>query len=263
MGVSDTVGQGGSPLEIRDLRVNVDGKPILKGIDLVVRPGERHAVMGPNGSGKTTLAFALAGHPRYEIVGGEVLLDGENLLELEPDERARRGIFLAFQYPAEVPGVSNINFLRHAVNAVRGEPISVFELQKEVKAAMEVLEMDPSFATRNLNEGFSGGEKKRNEILQLALLKPRYAILDETDSGLDIDAVRIVAKGVRTLGRPDMGTIIITHYSRILEYLEPHFVHVMADGRIVRSGGPELAQELERSGYESYTQQAAAAEVAS
>ncbi len=252
MGNDGTLGRAGSPLEIRDLHVSVEGKPILKGLELTVRPGERHAIMGPNGSGKTTLAFALAGHPKYEITGGEVLLDGENLLELEPDERARRGLFLAFQYPAEVPGVSNITFLRHAVNAVRGKPINVFELQKEVKQAMEVLEMHPDFAKRNLNEGFSGGEKKRNEILQMALLKPRFAVLDETDSGLDIDAVRIVAKGVKTLGRPDMGTIVITHYSRILEYLEPHYVHIMVDGRIVRSGGPELAQELEARGYEEY-----------
>ncbi|GIW72591.1 MAG: ABC transporter ATP-binding protein [Planctomycetota bacterium] len=243
---------GGSRLEIRDLHVSVDGKPILKGVSLTVEPGQRHAIMGPNGSGKTTLAYALAGHPGYEVTGGEVLLDGANVLEMEPDERARAGLFLAFQYPAEVPGVSNINFLRHAVNAVRGQPVSVFELQKEVQAAMRALGMGEDFTRRNLNEGFSGGEKKRNEILQLALLKPRYAILDETDSGLDIDAVQIVAKGVMELGRPDMGTIIITHYSRILRYIPPHFVHVMVDGRIVRSGGPQLAEELEQSGYEGF-----------
>jgi Fe-S cluster assembly ATP-binding protein len=257
MSGSDTLGQQGSPLEIKGLCVSVEGKPILKGIDLTVNPGERHAVMGPNGSGKTTLAFALAGHPKYEITSGEVLLDGENILELEPDERARKGLFLAFQYPSEVPGVSNATFLRHAVNAVRDEPIGVFELQKQVKAAMEALEMHADFAKRSLNEGFSGGEKKRNEILQLALLKPRFAILDETDSGLDIDAVKIVAKGVKTLGHPDMGSIVITHYSRILNYIEPHFVHIVFDGKIVRSGGPELAHELEESGYEQYTKSGA------
>jgi Fe-S cluster assembly ATP-binding protein len=208
--------------------------------------------MGPNGSGKTTLAMTIMGHPRYTITGGDVLLDGESILELSTDERARKGLFLAFQYPMEIPGVTNAGFLREAVNATRPEPVSVFELQKEVKKAMEALEMDPSFAKRYLNEGFSGGEKKRNEILQLALLKPRFAILDETDSGLDIDAVKIVSKGVQELGRKDMGILMITHYTRLLKYIPPQFVHVMVDGRIVRSGGPELADELEEKGYDQF-----------
>jgi Fe-S cluster assembly ATP-binding protein len=255
MSTSELLPAGGASqglFEIVDLHTELAGKPILRGISLTVKPGERHAIMGPNGSGKTTLAMTLMGHPRYRVVSGDVRLDGESLLESEADERARKGLFLAFQYPMEVPGVTNANFLRQAVNSVRASPLSVFELQREVKGAMEALAMDPTFAKRYLNEGFSGGEKKRNEVLQLALLKPRFAILDETDSGLDIDAVRIVSKGVQELGRPDMGVLMITHYTRLLKYIRPHFVHVLVDGRIVESGGPELADKLEETGYDRY-----------
>ncbi|HVY60232.1 MAG TPA: Fe-S cluster assembly ATPase SufC, partial [Planctomycetota bacterium] len=236
----------------RDLHTELAGKPILRGVSLTIRPGERHAIMGPNGSGKTTLAMTLMGHPRYEVTKGDILLDGESLLETEADERARKGLFLAFQYPMEIPGVTNASFLRQAVNSVRAEPLSVFDLQKEVTKNMQALEMDASFAKRYLNEGFSGGEKKRNEILQLAMLKPRYAILDETDSGLDIDAVRIVSKGVMELGRKDMGILMITHYTRLLKYIPPQFVHVLVDGKIAKSGGPELADELEATGYAQF-----------
>ena len=238
--------------EIRDLHTELDGKPILRGVSLMLRSGERHAIMGPNGSGKTTLAMTLMGHPRYKITKGDILLDGESILEMPTDERARKGLFLAFQYPMEIPGVTNAGFLREAVKATRAEGVNVFELQKEVKAAMKSLEMDESFAKRYLNEGFSGGEKKRNEILQLAMLKPRFAILDETDSGLDIDAVKVVSKGVMELGRKDMGVLMITHYNRLLQYIPAQFVHVLVDGRIVKSGGPELANLLEEKGYDQF-----------
>jgi Fe-S cluster assembly ATP-binding protein len=243
-------------LEIKGLRATVADKEILKGIDLTVNAGEVHAVMGPNGSGKSTLAYALAGHPAYEITGGDVLLDGESVLELGADERAQRGLFLAFQYPHSVPGVTVTNFLRSAINSVRkarnngeDDPIPIPEFRKEILAQMDRLEVSRELASRYLNDGFSGGEKKRIEILQLAMLKPRIAILDETDSGLDIDAVRVVASGVHELVGPDMGALVITHYQRILNYIQPDFVHVFVDGTIVEEGGPELAHELEKSGY--------------
>ena len=247
-------------LEIRDLHVSVDGKPIVKGLNLTVRSGEIHGLMGPNGSGKTTLAFALMGHPRYTVDSGQVLFDGEDVLAMEPDERARKGIFLAFQYPAEVPGVTVANFLRLAVNAVRGsdgQPVPVAEFQRTLLAKMQLLEMDRSFASRYLNEGFSGGEKKRHEMLQMAMLQPKMAILDETDSGLDIDAIRVVARTVNSMRGPQFGALVITHYQRILRYIEPDFVHVLMDGRIVRSGGKELAELLEEKGYEWLRQQLA------
>jgi Fe-S cluster assembly ATP-binding protein len=241
-------------LEIRDLHVSVDGKEIVKGLNLTINPGKVHALMGPNGSGKTTLALTLMGHPRYQIDKGEVLFEGENLLEMEPDERARRGLFLSFQYPAEIPGVSVANFLRSALNARRGflgqEDISLRDFQALLKEKLALLDMDQSFLRRSLNEGFSGGEKKRHEILQMTLLRPGLAILDETDSGLDIDALKVVAGGVNSLRGPEFSALLITHYQRILRYLQPDFVHVMVEGRIVRSGGPELAQELEEKGYE-------------
>jgi Fe-S cluster assembly ATP-binding protein len=237
-------------LQIEDLRVAVEGREILHGVNLAVNKGEVHALMGPNGSGKSTLAQALMGHPRYEITGGRVLLNGEDILELEPDERAKRGLFLAFQYPTAIPGVTVVNFLRMAVNAVRGQDVPVAQFRKQLLEAMKLLEMDESFARRYVNEGFSGGEKKRHEILQLALLRPQIAVLDETDSGLDIDALKIVANGVNRLLGPDMGVLIITHYQRLLNYITPHYVHVMVGGRIVKSGGPELAHELEAKGYE-------------
>jgi len=242
-------------LVIKNLHVNVEGKPILKGVDLTVHKGKIHALMGPNGSGKSTLAYTLMGHPKYEVTEGEILFKGVNLLDLEPDERARMGLFLAFQYPVAIPGVSVANFLRSAINARRlsgngGKAISVPEFRKLLKEKMKLLEMDPSFAGRYLNEGFSGGEKKRAEILQLAVLQPEIAILDETDSGLDIDALRIVANGVKAVAGPDMGVLIITHYQRILNYIEPDYVHVMLDGRIVLSGEDDLAHELEQRGYD-------------
>ena len=241
-------------LEIRDLHVSVDGKPIVKGLTLTVRSGEVHGLMGPNGSGKTTLAFALMGHPRYTVDSGQVLFDGEDVLAMEPDERARKGLFLAFQYPAEVPGVTVANFLRLAVSAVHGgdsgKGVSVAEVQKMIQEKLQMLEMDRSFASRYLNEGFSGGEKKRNEILQLAVLEPEIAILDETDSGLDIDSLRQVATGIAQLIGPNLGVLLVTHYQRILNYITPDHVHVMMGGRIVMSGGKELAQELEQKGYE-------------
>ncbi|MBX5464381.1 MAG: Fe-S cluster assembly ATPase SufC [Clostridia bacterium] len=236
-------------LEIRDLHVSVEEKAILKGVTLTVRGGEVHAVMGPNGAGKSTLAEALAGHPSYRVTRGEALLDGEDLLAMRPDQRARAGLFLAFQYPTEVPGVTNVNFLRTAVNARREKPYTVMEFYRLLQEKMRQLEMDPSFANRYLNEGFSGGEKKRNEILQMALLEPKIAILDETDSGLDIDALRIVSQGVNALRGPQLGILLITHYQRILRYIEPDVVHVMVDGRIVLSGGRELADRLEERGY--------------
>lgn len=242
----------GSKLVIEDLHVSVEGNEIIKGLSLEVKAGEVHAIMGPNGSGKSTLAYTLMGHPRYDVTEGSVTLDGEDLLDMEPDERARAGLFLAFQYPTEIEGVTVANFLRTAINARRGpgNEISVSEFAKKLREKMELLDMDPSFAQRYLNDGFSGGEKKRNEILQMAMLEPTFAIMDETDSGLDIDALQIVSNGVNQLKGPHMGVIVITHYQRILRYLEPDFVHVLIDGRIVRSGGKELAEELEEKGYD-------------
>jgi Fe-S cluster assembly ATP-binding protein len=247
-----------STLEIRDLHVTVNTgdevKPILKGVDLTVRAGETHAIMGPNGSGKSTLAYSIAGHPKYTITQGTVTLDGEDVLAMSVDERARAGLFLAMQYPVEVPGVSVSNFLRTAATAVRGEAPKLRTWVKEVKEAMSKLGMDPAFSERNVNEGFSGGEKKRHEILQLELLKPKVAILDETDSGLDVDALRIVSEGVnRVRETGETGVLLITHYTRILRYIKPDFVHVFIGGRIVEEGGPELAERLESEGYERYT----------
>jgi Fe-S cluster assembly ATP-binding protein len=237
-------------LKIDNLRVEIDGQEILKGLELEVGKGEIHAIMGPNGSGKSTLANVLMGHPRYEITSGSVTFEGEDVLELEPDERARMGMFLAFQYPSEVPGVSVANFLRTAVNSVREEELSPMEMYRLLQEKMAVMQMDPKFAERYLNEGFSGGEKKRNEILQMLMLDPKLAIMDETDSGLDIDALQVVAKGVNELRGPDFSAVIITHYQRILRYIEPDHVHVMLDGRIVTSGGKGLAEELEEKGYD-------------
>src|SRR4051812_40564678 len=240
-------------LEIRDLHVSVEDKEILRGVDLTVRTGETHAIMGPNGSGKSTLAYAVAGHPKYDVTSGEVLLDGEDVLAMTVDERARAGLFLAMQYPVEVPGVSVSNFLRTAVTAVRGEAPKLRTFVKEVNETMSALKMDDTFKERSVNEGFSGGEKKRHEILQLELLKPKFAILDETDSGLDVDALRVVSEGVnRVHGAGTMGTLLITHYTRILRYIKPQFVHVFVGGRIVEEGGPELADTLENEGYERY-----------
>jgi Fe-S cluster assembly ATP-binding protein len=239
-------------LVIEDLHVQVENKQILRGVDLTVEAGKVHALMGPNGSGKSTLAYALAGHPRYRVTGGKVEFKGEDALDLKPDERARLGMFLAMQYPVEVPGVSVTNFLRTAMNAVRGEDIPVREFAKDLREQMRLLDMDPRFAERNLNEGFSGGEKKRHEILQMALLRPELAILDETDSGLDVDALRVVAEGVNRLRGPELGVLLITHYTRILRYISPDMVHVMVDGRVVESGGPELADQLEAEGYERW-----------
>jgi Fe-S cluster assembly ATP-binding protein len=240
-------------LEIKGLRAGVADKEILHGIDLVVEPGEVHAIMGPNGSGKSTLAQVLAGKEVFEVAGGEVLLDGADLLEMDPEERAREGVFMAFQYPVEIPGVSNTYFLKAAANAIRkhrGEKeLDAMEFLKLVRERMKLVEMDESLLSRPVNEGFSGGEKKRNEIFHMAVLEPRLAILDETDSGLDIDALRIVADGVNGLRRDDRAFVVITHYQRLLNYIVPDFVHVMVDGRIVRSGGKELALELEEKGY--------------
>ncbi|GLW23321.1 Fe-S cluster assembly ATPase SufC [Microbispora triticiradicis] len=249
-----------STLEIRDLHVAVGDKEILRGVDLTVRSGETHAIMGPNGSGKSTLAYAVAGHPKYTVTSGTVLLDGEDLLDMAVDERARAGLFLAMQYPVEVPGVSVSNFLRSAITAVRGEAPKLREFAKELKSGMDALSIDPAFAQRNTNEGFSGGEKKRHEILQLELLKPKIAVLDETDSGLDVDALRVVSEGVnRFRASGDTGVLLITHYTRILRYVKPDFVHVFAGGRVVEEGGPELADKLEAEGYEAYTSKAASA----
>jgi Fe-S cluster assembly ATP-binding protein len=246
-------------LEIQNLYVRVEGgDEILHGVDLRVAKGETHALMGPNGSGKSTLANTIMGSPSYEVTEGRIILNGEDLTEADPDERARAGIFMAFQYPATIPGVSVANFLRMAVNAGRGDPIKVKEFGDLLRRNMEMLRIDPQFTKRYLNEGFSGGEKKRAEILQLAMLRPEIAVLDETDSGLDIDALRIVADGVNELRGPDMGTLIITHYTRILRYVRPDFVHIMLDGRIVREGGPELADQLEAEGYEGIRQEVAA-----
>ncbi len=237
-------------LRIENLHVEVDGNEIVKGLDLEVGRGELHAIMGPNGSGKSTLANVLMGHPRYDVTEGSVTFEGEDVLELEPDERAKMGMFLAFQYPSEVPGVSVANFLRTAVNSVRDEELSPMEMYKLLQEKMSVMRMDPKFAERYLNEGFSGGEKKRNEILQMLMLEPRLAIMDETDSGLDIDALQVVARGVNELKGPEFSAVIITHYQRILRYIEPDHVHVMLDGRLVTSGGKELAFELEEKGYD-------------
>ena len=257
-----------SQLEIKDLHVSIEDKEILTGLSLTIKQGEIHAIMGPNGTGKSTLAYTLMGHPNYTVTGGEVLLDGENVLDMEPDERSRAGIFLAFQYPVAIPGVTVANFLRSAINSRRraenpedkGMPIP--EFRKMLKERMDALKMDHTFAGRYLNDGFSGGEKKRAEILQMATLKPRFAILDETDSGLDIDALRIVSEGVNALAGPELGVLVITHYQRLLNYIKPHFVHVMMGGRIVESGGPELALHLEDQGYdwvrEKYDTEAAA-----
>jgi Fe-S cluster assembly ATP-binding protein len=241
-------------LSVRDLTAEIDGTPILKGVNLEVRSGEIHAIMGPNGSGKSTFSKVLAEHPAYEVTGGEVIFQGENLLEMEPEERARSGIFLAFQYPLEIPGVSNLDFLRVAYNSKRKaqglEEIDAFDFDDLIEEKLEVVKMDSAFLNRSVNEGFSGGEKKRNEILQMALLEPKLAILDETDSGLDIDALKIVANGVNQLTSPENATIMITHYQRLLNYIVPDYVHVMAQGRIIKSGGKELALELESRGYD-------------
>lgn len=246
-------------LVIKDLRVSIDEKPILKGLNLEVGLGEVHAIMGPNGSGKSTLAYALAGHPKYEVEDGEVWMDDVNLLELTPDERAKMGLFLAFQYPTAIPGISMANFLRTAVNAVKGEKngdgkpkgIPITEFRKLMTEKMNLLKIDKEFARRYLNEGFSGGEKKRAEILQMALLEPKYAILDETDSGLDIDALKVVSEGVNALTGPNRSFIVITHYQRILNYVKPDFVHILYNGQIIESGGPELALRLEQEGYDN------------
>ena len=240
-------------LTIKNLQATVAGKEILHGINLQVNPGEVHAIMGPNGSGKSTLAQVLSGRELYEVTGGEVTFDGKNLLEMSPEVRAREGIFLAFQYPVEIPGVSNTYFLRAALNAVRKhrgmEELDAMDFLAMVRGKMKLLEMDESLMTRSVNEGFSGGEKKRNEIFQMAVLEPKLAILDETDSGLDIDALRVVANGVNALRAPDRSTIVVTHYQRLLDYIVPDFVHVLSGGRIVKSGGKELALELEDKGY--------------
>jgi Fe-S cluster assembly ATP-binding protein len=247
-----------STLEIKGLQVSVATElgftEILNGVDLTIKSGETHAIMGPNGSGKSTLAYSIAGHPKYTITGGSVTLDGADVLAMSVDERAKAGLFLAMQYPVEVPGVSVTNFLRTAATAIRGEAPKVRTWVGEVKEAMKSLNMDPNFAERNVNEGFSGGEKKRHEILQLELLKPKFAILDETDSGLDVDALRIVSEGVnRVKENSDLGIMLITHYTRILRYIRPDFVHVFSAGKIVEAGGPELADKLEEKGYAEYT----------
>jgi Fe-S cluster assembly ATP-binding protein len=251
-------------LDIRNLHVAHEetGKEIVKGVDLAIELGEVHAVMGPNGSGKSTLAYALMGHPAYEITEGEILFDGENLVELEADERAQRGLFLAFQYPHAVPGVTVTNFLRSAINSIRkakageDDPVPIKEFRAELLARMEDLKVTRELASRYINDGFSGGERKKMEMLQLAMLKPRMAVLDETDTGLDVDALRVVGEGVEKLIGPEMGALVITHYPRILGFIKPDRVHVFADGKIVAEGGPELADELEREGYDKYVPQA-------
>jgi Fe-S cluster assembly ATP-binding protein len=250
-------------LDIKGLRAGIGEKEILKGIDLTVKAGEVHAVMGPNGSGKSTLAQVLAGNPAYQVTAGTVTLDGEDLLELDPEERAHKGLFMAFQYPVEIPGVTNAYFLRSAYNEIRKaqglEEIDPLEFLDLVEEKLALVDMDPAMLQRSVNMGFSGGEKKRNEILQMAVLEPRLAVLDETDSGLDIDALRVVAEGVNKLKRPDKATIVVTHYQRLLNYIVPDYVHVLASGRIVRSGGKELALELEEKGYDWVTGAGAAA----
>lgn len=241
-------------IEIKDLHVEIEGKPIIRGFNLTVKPGEIHAIMGPNGAGKSTLAKVLAGHPAYEVTSGEVWFKGQNLLELEPADRAHLGLFMSFQYPVEIPGVSNLQFLQTAYNALRkkrGEPpLDLADFNRLLEEKMALIEIKEEFKERSLNEGFSGGEKKRNEILQMAILDPDLAILDETDSGLDIDAMRIVARGVNHFMTPEKGLLLITHYQRLLDYIKPHYVHVMLDGRLVQSGSAELALELEKRGYE-------------
>src|SRR3954471_23483445 len=257
---------------IENLHAEIDNREILKGVNLTVNEGETHALMGPNGSGKSTLAYVIAGDPRYEVTEGSIRFQGEDILEWSPDERARKGIFLAFQYPTVIPGVSMANFLRMAVTNVRNaraeeieakggtaQKMAPREFRRLMKEKMALLKMDDSFATRYLNEGFSGGEKKRAEILQMALLEPTMAVLDETDSGLDIDALRVVSEGVNALAGPEVGILLITHYQRLLDYIKPHFVHIMIDGRIVREGGPELAIELEAKGYENIREELATA----
>ena len=249
-----------STLEIKNLHANVlpseegqEPTPILKGVNLTIKGGETHAIMGPNGSGKSTLAYTLAGHPKYEVTEGEVLLDGENILEMDIDERARAGLFLAMQYPVEVPGVSSSNFMRSAVTAVRGESPKLREWVSELNAAREALQMDASFSERSVNEGFSGGEKKRHEVMQLSLMKPKFAVMDETDSGLDVDALRIVSEGInRYQDETGGGVLMITHYKRILNYVKPDFIHVFADGKIVKTGDASLADQLEAEGYEKF-----------
>lgn len=239
-------------LEIKDLHVEIEGKEILKGVTLTINTNEIHAIMGPNGTGKSTLASAIMGHPKYEVTSGSVTLDGEDVLEMEVDERAKAGLFLAMQYPSEITGVTNADFLRSGINARReeGDEISLMKFIRELDSKMELLEMDEDMATRYLNEGFSGGEKKRNEILQLMMLKPKFAILDEIDSGLDIDALKIVSKGINEMRGEGFGCLIITHYQRLLNYIEPDHVHVMMQGKVVKSGGPELAKKLESQGYD-------------
>ncbi len=237
-------------LEVRSLRANIGDKEILKGLSLVINAGEIHAIMGPNGSGKSTLANVLMGSPAYTVTGGDVLVRGESVLDLKPDERARLGLFLAFQYPVSIPGVTMVNFLRQAVNATRGADVPIREFRELLFSKMGLLKVDQEFARRYVNDGFSGGEKKRAEMLQMAMLQPAMAVLDETDSGLDIDALRTVAEGVNAIMNPGMGLLLITHYQRLLNYIKPGFVHVLIDGRIVKSGGPELAEELEATGYD-------------
>jgi Fe-S cluster assembly ATP-binding protein len=245
-------------LEIQNLHVRTDDREILHGVDLTIDKGQTHALMGPNGSGKSTLANTLMGNPSYEVTEGKILLDGEDITEADPDERAKLGLFLAFQYPVSIPGVSVANFLRTAINAKREEPIKMKEFTALLKRNVELLRIDRSFTSRYLNDGFSGGEKKRAEILQLAMLQPAYAVLDETDSGLDIDALKTVSDGVNALRGPEMGSLIITHYTRILGYVKPDFVHILLDGKIVREGGPELADQLEEQGYDWIREEVAA-----
>lgn len=246
----------GAALEIRNLHVSIEDNPILRGVNLTVKQGETHALMGPNGSGKSTLANVLLGNPAYEVTAGQIIFDGEDLLEMEPDQRSRAGLFLAFQYPISIPGVTLANFLRLAINSrMKAEDpdskgISISDFRKLMRSKMDYLQMDHSFAGRYLNEGFSGGEKKRAEVLQMAVLNPKLAILDETDSGLDIDALRVVSEGVSKLSGPDLGVLVITHYQRILNYIKPQYVHVMYEGQIVETGGPELALRLEEAGYD-------------
>jgi Fe-S cluster assembly ATP-binding protein len=248
---------------IDDLHVSVEGKEIVKGMNLVVDRGEVHAIMGPNASGKSTLANAIMGHPRYQVTSGKVLFKGEDVTALSPDERARRGLFLAFQYPRAIPGVTMVNFLRSALRAVRGSDVPVREFRAMLRETMSMLKIDEDFARRYINDGFSGGEMKRAEVLQMGILQPDMAILDETDSGLDIDALRTVAEGINSLMNEDRGMLVITHYQRILDYVHPGFVHVMFDGRIIKSGGPELAHELEAEGYERITGAGVAGEASS